>query len=203
MNKRMFQRLQRRAPFLWINRQAPLQQIHKEHQLLRILIPPPRSHQPTLQLSRRLLKVQRPDHIVSRDLIHLHTPEPAGIIKVQGGELRLAKELVGELPTTLHDAAQHLVVRAASEQDFAGVELVEGAAGRPHVDGEVVRDAEYDFGGAVEAGDEVGSDFVFAGVGGGAEIADFKEVLVLRDLHELDTVKARVSGGCLQERCQV
>lgn len=75
-----------------------------------------------------------------------------------------------------------MVVGAAGEQDFAGVELVEGAAGRPHVDGEVVGDAEDDFGGAVEAGDEVGCDFVFAGIGGGAEIANFKEVLVFGDL---------------------
>ena len=62
---------------------------------------------------------------------------------MQTGELGLAEDLVAELAAALHDRAEHLIVRATREEDLAGVELEEGAADRPGVDGEIVRHAEY------------------------------------------------------------
>jgi hypothetical protein len=44
-----------------------------------------------------------------------------------------------------------LVIGSAGEEDFAGVEFVEGAAYGPGIDGVVIGDAEDDFGGSVEA----------------------------------------------------
>ena len=61
---------------------------------------------------------------------------------MQRGKLRAPQHLMPEFASTLHDGAQHLVVAAAREQDLARVQLVQRAGDGPHVDGEVVGDAE-------------------------------------------------------------
>ena len=48
-------------------------------------------------------------------------------------EHSLAGHLVRHLPLEFHHHLQHLVVRLAREQDLSGVELIDGAANRPHV----------------------------------------------------------------------
>lgn len=43
------------------------------------------------------------------------------------------EKFVGEFASTLHDRTQHVIVVPACEQDFAGIELEEGATDGPHV----------------------------------------------------------------------
>ena len=57
-------------------------------------------------------------------------------------EFGFPQNLVPEFTSAFHDGAEHLVVVAAREQDFAGVEFEECAADRPDVYAEVVRHAE-------------------------------------------------------------
>lgn len=52
-----------------------------------------------------------------------HAPEIQQIIEMVGGKLSFPKYLVAEFAATFHDGAEHLIVAAACEQDFAGVEL--------------------------------------------------------------------------------
>ena len=43
-----------------------------------------------------------------------------------------------KLAAALHDGAEHLIVRAAGEENFARVELEKGASYGPYIDSEVV-----------------------------------------------------------------
>ena len=48
-------------------------------------------------------------------------------------EHSLACHLVRHLPFQFHHQLQHLVVGLSREQDLSGVELIDGATDRPHV----------------------------------------------------------------------
>lgn len=47
--------------------------------------------------------------------------------------------LVGHLALEVHRQLEHVIVGRSRKQDFAGVQLVQSAADRPHVDAVVVR----------------------------------------------------------------
>lgn len=76
---------------------------------------------------------------------------------------------------------EHFVVGVSWEEELAGVEFVHGAGGGPHVDGGVVGVADDDFGGAVEATDEVLDEGVFVDGKGGSEVAEFEAFGVFGD----------------------
>jgi hypothetical protein len=105
-------------------------------------------------------------------------------------QLALLVRLRRHLAPDLHDGLEHLVVAVAREQDLARVQLVQGAADGPHVDGVVVRHPEHDLGRAVEPADEVRGDLVvrrrrILPVDGCAQIADLEGVAAFVDLYDL------------------
>ena len=53
----------------------------------------------------------------------------------------LPDDLVGHLPLHVHEHLQHVIVGLAWEEDFAGVEFIDGACGAPQVYGVVVGEA--------------------------------------------------------------
>mmetsp|Transcript_17276 Transcript_17276/g.50187 ORF Transcript_17276/g.50187 Transcript_17276/m.50187 type:complete len:208 (-) Transcript_17276:1511-2134(-) len=97
---------------------------------------------------------------------------------------------IGHRPHRVHEPPQHVVVGPAGEQDRAGEQLREGRGHGPQVDGTVVLQPQYDLGGTVEAGHQVGGGVVVA-VGleeRAAEVAqlDRREVGAHQDVIRLD-----------------
>jgi hypothetical protein len=76
------------------------------------------------------------------DAVNLVRKEVAVSVKVLLFECSFPDQLVGELALQVHAVLQHLVVGATREHDFSSVQLVDGAAGRPHVDTVVVGNAQ-------------------------------------------------------------
>ncbi len=58
---------------------------------------------------------------------------------MQAGKLGAPQHLVAKLSPAFHDRPEHLVVRAASEENLACIELIQRTANRPYIDREIVR----------------------------------------------------------------
>lgn len=116
-----------------------------------------------------------------QNLVSLNTDEIPQLVKVLVSKFTPSVQLGAELPANFHDVLEHLVVVLTSKENLARVELIQGAADGPHVDGIVKRHAQDDLGRTVES-----TDKIWHGLGRGhggirtvdcrAEIADFEVV---------------------------
>ena len=113
------------------------------------------------------------------DLVFLHAVEVEQFIKVMRRQGSAAKKFRRVLAPTLHDRAKHLVVVSAGEENFARVQLKEGTANGPDVDGVVVRDTQDDFRGTVETTDEVRRNLIVRSRRRRTQVANFQNVALL------------------------
>lgn len=162
----MLQCLGRRDPFLRVETQAPVEEVQEQAQFFNLGIWHPAGslcHEARLQVPRRFLKVHNLGVQAAGDLVFLHAVEVEHFIKVVRRQGSAAKQLRRVLAPALHDGPKHLVVVSPREEDLARVQLKEGTANGPDIDGVVVRDTQDDLRGTVETTDEVRRNLIVRG----------------------------------------
>lgn len=122
---------------------------------------------------------------IPRNPININTQKRPHLIKINIPEPRSLHHLPIEPSPALLHQQQHLIVALPWEQNLPRIELVQRASDGPDVERGVVGDAKDDFGGAVEARDEVGCNVVFGGVGRGAKIAELEQGFRVVDLRRV------------------
>ena len=117
-----------------------------------------------------------------------NTIKSSHFIKIIVSELGLLDHFTVESAFQLHHEKEHLVVGASREEDFACVQLIQGASHGPNVNGGIVRYAHNyeksvrdkrqvrrlystNFWGTVKPTNKIGCNLVFRGIRSGAQVA--------------------------------
>lgn len=129
---------------------------------------------------------------LAENLVSLVADETAHLIEMHCPQRAATKEFGAHLAPDLYDRPKHLIVAIPSEQDLAGVELIQRASNGPHIDGVVIRHAKNDLRRSIEPTDQVWRDFIVGRCGvrpinSRPQVTDLEDVALVIDLGYVST----------------